>query len=121
MAKTQFGDEALTTTQFGDVAGTLDEVKQPGFFDTLRNPIDLMYEESLLRQGYNILTGDTQKVQAQRALDYMMNNPDSINTDEFQNAQRIYDRFGYLLQEQPDFSFEALGQAISANPGLNGR
>ena len=65
MAKTQFGDEALTTTQFGDVAGTLDEVKKPGFFDTLRNPIDLMYEESLIRQGYNILTGDTQKVQAQ--------------------------------------------------------
>ena len=117
MAKTQFGDEALPTTQFGDVAGTLDEVKQPGFFDTLRNPIDLMYEESLIRQGYNILTGDTQKVQAQRALDYMMNNPDSINTDEFQNAQRIYDTFGYLLQEQPDFSFEALGKAVSANPG----
>ena len=117
MAKTQFGDEALPTTQFGDVAGTLDEVRQPGFFDTLRNPLDLMYEESLVRQAYNIATGDTQKVQAQRALDYMMNNPDSINTDEFQNAQRIYDRFGYLLQEQPDFSFEALGQAISANPG----
>ena len=30
MAKTQFGDEALPTTQFGDVAGTLDEVRQPG-------------------------------------------------------------------------------------------
>ena len=117
MVKTQFGDEALQTTQFGDVAGTPEEVKQPGFFDTLRNPLDLMFEESLIRQGYNIATGDTQKVQAQRALDYMMNNPDSINTDEFQNAQRIYDRFGYLLQEQPDFTFEALGKAVTANPG----
>ena len=68
MVKTQFGDEALQTTQFGDVAGTPEEVKQPGFFDTLRNPLDLMFEESLIRQGYNIATGDTQKVQAQRAL-----------------------------------------------------
>ena len=40
MVKTQFGDEALQTTQFGDVAGTPEEVKQPGFFDTLRNPLD---------------------------------------------------------------------------------
>ena len=48
MAKTQFGDEALPTTQFGDVAGTLDEVRQPGFFDTLRNPLESMLKNKKL-------------------------------------------------------------------------
>ena len=27
--------------------------QQKGFFETLRNPIDLMYNESVIRQGYN--------------------------------------------------------------------
>ena len=42
--------------------------KTPGFFQSLRNPIDLIREESLPASLYQWLTGNTKKKQAQEAL-----------------------------------------------------
>ena len=85
--------DSLTTDEFSNLTvsefdGLVDEFatiatplpKQKGFFDTLRNPIDLMYNESVIRQGYNYLTGDTQEVQAKRAKDFIEANPGLMNT-----------------------------------------
>ncbi len=50
--------------------------KTPGFFQSLRNPLDLMLEESLPASLYQFVTGNTKKKQAQEALDFIRNNPD---------------------------------------------
>ena len=93
-------------------------LKAPGFFNTLRNPIDLMYNESVIRQGYNALTGDTQEVQAKRAKDFIEANPGLMNTPEYKNAQAKLERYGYLLEEnQIPFTFGALQEAVRTNPG----
>jgi len=82
--------------------------EQKGFFDTLRNPIDLMYNESVIRQGYNYLTGDTQEVQAKRAKDFIEANPGLKGTPEYRNAEAKLERYGYLLEEnQIPFTFSA--------------
>ena len=91
--------------------------EQKGFFNTLRNPIDLMFNESIIRQGYNRITGDTQEVQAKRAQDFIEANPELEGTPEYINAQRKLERYGYLLEQGQPFSFEALQEAVKTNPG----
>jgi len=88
-----------------------------GFFETLRNPIDLMYNESLVRMGYNYMTGDTQEVQAKRAQEFIQNNPSLKGTPEYQDAEIKLERYGYLLDSGQPFSLEALQEAVKANPG----
>ena len=93
-------------------------IEEKGFFNTLRNPIDLMYNESVIRQGYNYLTGDTQEVQAKRAKDFIEANPSLRNTPEYKNAEAKLERYGYLLEEnQIPFTFAALQEAVRTNPG----
>ena len=92
-------------------------IEEKGFFNTLRNPIDLMYNESVIRQGYNYLTGDTQEVQAKRAKDFIQANPGLMNTPEYKNAQAKLERYGYLLEEnQIPFTFGALQESVITNP-----
>ena len=87
------------------------------FFETLRNPADLMYNESLIRMGYNYMTGDTQEVQAKRAQEFIKDNPNAKGTPEYQDAEIKLERYGYLLDSGQPFSLEALQEAVKTNPG----
>ena len=95
--------------------------KTPGFFQSLRNPIDLIREESLPASLYQWLTGNTKKKQAQEALEYIQNNPELAGTKVYQEAERKLNRFGYLLDEGPmNIDIKEVGNMIKTNPKLFG-
>ena len=78
----------------------------PGFFSTLRNPLELIFEESLPASLYQYATGNTKKVQAEKAFKFLQTNPQLQNTGQYKEAERIYKKFGYLLEEGEQ-SFDA--------------
>jgi hypothetical protein len=84
----------------------VEEQTPPGFFQTLRNPIELIFEESLPASLYQYATGNTKKVQAERALKFLQRYPQLQNTGQYKEAERIYKKFGYLL-EDGEQSFDA--------------
>ena len=84
----------------------VEEQTPPGFFQTLRNPIELIFEESLPASLYQYATGNTKKVQAERALKFLQQYPQLQNTGQYKEAERIYKKFGYLLEEGEQ-SFDA--------------
>ena len=95
--------------------------KTPGFFQSLRNPVDLMLEESLPASLYQWMTGNTKKKQAQEALEFLRNNPDLAGTRVYQEAERKLQRFGYLLDEGPmSIDMKEVGNMIKKNPKLFG-
>ena len=95
--------------------------KTPGFFQSLRNPIDLIREESLPASLYQWLTGNTKKKQAQEALEYIQNNPELAGTKVYKEAERKLNRFGYLLDEGPmNIDIKEVGNMIKTNPKLFG-
>ena len=96
-----------------------DTLQQPGFFETLRNPIELMRYESLPTAAYQFLTGNTKEVQAKKAQDFIQNNPNLKGTPEYNEAEDVLERYGYTLSQEP-FSFEALQEAVKTNPGAMG-
>ena len=97
------------------------QAKVPGFLESLRNPIDLIREESLPASLYQWLTGNTKKKQAQEALDYIRNNPNLAGTRIYKEAERKLSRFGYLLEDGPmDIDFKEVGNMMKQNPKLFG-
>jgi len=93
----------------------------PGFFSSLRNPLDLMLEESLPASLYQWATGNTKKKQAQEALDYIRNNPQQQGSKIYKEAERKLNRFGYLLEDGPmDIDLKEIGNMIKQSPGLFG-
>ena len=98
------------------------QAKVPGFFESLRNPIDLIREESLPASFYQWITGNTKKKQAEEALAFVRNNPNLANTKVYQEAQRKLSRFGYLLDEEGpnDIDLKEVGNMMKANPKLFG-
>ena len=92
----------------------------PGFFSSLRNPMDLMLEESLPASIYQWSTGNTKKKQAQEALEWIRNNPGQKESKIYNEAERKLKKFGYLLDEGGDFSFKEFGNLIKKHPGLVG-
>ena len=93
----------------------------PGFFQSLRNPFDLMLEESLPASLYQWMTGNTKKKQAQEALAYIQNNPHLAGTKIYKEAERKLQRFGYLLDEGPmSIDMKEIGNMVKSNPGLFG-
>jgi len=93
----------------------------PGFFQSLRNPMDLMLEESLPASLYQWATGNTKKKQAQEALNYIRNNPQEEGSKIFKEAERKLNRFGYLLEEGPmNIDIKEIGNLIKKSPGLFG-
>ena len=98
------------------------QAKVPGFFESLRNPIDLIREESLPASFYQWLTGNTKKKQAQEALAFVRNNPNLAGTKVYQEAERKLSRFGYLLDEEGpnDIDLKEVGNMMKANPKLFG-
>ena len=93
----------------------------PGFFSSLRNPLDLMLEESLPASLYQWATGNTKKKQAQEALDYIRNNPQEQGSKIYKEAERKLNRFGYLLDDGPmDIDLKEIGNMVKQSPGLFG-
>ena len=82
------------------------EQSPPGFFSTLRNPMELIFEESLPASLYQFLTGNTKKKQAEDALKFLQKYPQLQGTGQYNEAMRIYKKFGYLL-DQGEQSFDA--------------
>jgi len=75
------------------------EQSPPGFFSTLRNPIELILEDSLPASLYQWITGNTKKRQAEKALRFLEKYPELQNSGAYKEATRIYNKFGYLLEE----------------------
>ncbi len=103
--------------------GLTDPVKDktPGFFQSLRNPLDLMLEESLPASLYQWITGNTKKKQAQEALEWLRNNPNQQGSKIYQEAERKLQRFGYLLDDGPmSIDMKEVGNMIKSSPGLFG-
>jgi len=97
------------------------QAKVPGFLESLRNPIDLIREESLPASLYQWLTGNTKKKQAQEALDYIRNNPNLAGTRIYKEAERKLNRFGYLLEDGPmNIDIKEVGNMVKQNPKLFG-
>jgi hypothetical protein len=93
----------------------------PGFFQSLKNPIDLWREESLPASLYQWISGNTKKKQTQEAYDYLRNNPDKRGGKFYQEAERIMNRFGYLLDEGPmNIDLKEVGNMMKANPKMFG-
>ena len=57
--------------------------KPPGFFSSLRNPMELIFEESLPASLYQWITGNTKKKQAEEALKYLQRFPQLRNTQQY--------------------------------------
>ena len=93
----------------------------PGFFQSLKNPIDLWREESLPASLYQWISGNTKKKQAQEAYDYLRNNPDKQGGKFYQEAERVMSRFGYLLDEGPmSIDLKEVKNMMKANPKMFG-
>ena len=93
----------------------------PGFFQSLKNPIDLWREESLPASLYQWISGNTKKKQAPEAYDYLRNNPDKEGGKFYQEAERVMSRFGYLLEDGPmNIDLKEVGNMMKANPKMFG-
>jgi hypothetical protein len=97
------------------------EQTPPGFFSSLRNPMELIFEESLPASLYQYATGNTKKVQAEKALKFLQTYPQLQGTGQYKEAERIYKKYGYLL-EQGEQSFDAgeLMKMAKKYPGVIG-
>lgn len=82
-----------------DPAKRPEQQEPPGFFNTLRNPAELILEESIPASLYQWITGNTKKVQAEKALKFLQQYPELQNSVPYKEAERIYNKYGYLLEE----------------------
>tara|TARA_R100000951_G_scaffold112080_1_gene111901 strand:+ start:2379 stop:5783 length:3405 start_codon:yes stop_codon:yes gene_type:complete len=98
----------------------LPEIQQPkGFFETLRNPLDLMRYESLPVALFQGLSGNTKEVQAKKAQTFIEQNPNLKGSPEYLEAEAVLERYSYTLNDEP-FSIDALKEAVKTNPGAMG-
>jgi len=104
-----------------DVSSAIDiSAPQPkGFFETLRNPLDLMRYESLPVALFQGLSGNTKEVQAKRAETFIKQNPNLRGSLEYLEAEAVLERYSYTLNDEP-FSIDALKEAVKTNPGSMG-
>ena len=95
--------------------------KPPGFFSSLRNPMELIFEESLPASLYQWLTGNTKKKQAADAKRYLARFPGLRGTDNYKEAERIYNKFGYLLEDgDQNYDFGEVVKLAKKHPGIMG-
>lgn len=93
----------------------------PGFFSSLRNPVELILEESIPASLYQWMTGNTKKVQAKKALQFLEQYPYLQNTPRYKEAERIYKKFGYLLDEgSQEFSGDEMVKMVKQYPSVFG-
>jgi hypothetical protein len=97
------------------------EQTPPGFFSTLRNPMELIFEESLPASLYQYATGNTKKVQAEKALKFLQTYPQLQGTGQYKEAERIYKKYGYLLEEgEQSFDAGEIMKMAKKYPGVVG-
>ena len=95
--------------------------KPPGFFSSLRNPMELIFEESLPASLYQWLTGNTKKKQAADAKRYLARFPNLAGTANYKEAERIYNKFGYLLEDgDQNYDFGEVVKLAKKHPGIMG-
>ena len=93
----------------------------PGFFSSLRNPVELVLEESLPASLYQWITGNTKKVQAEKALRFLQQYPYLQNSSRYKEAERIYSKYGYLLEEgSQNFDVQEIANLAKQHPGVFG-
>ena len=107
--------DTSNTIDFSKIVDKPEEA--PGYLDTLRNPLDLWRYESLPVAAYQIFTGDTKQKQAQEAVNWLANNSDKKDTEEYDQYKKIERLYGYTLDETP-FNAAVLKEALQANPGM---
>ena len=119
-----FGESVLGEPVFGEEINTFGEDYQlppqpKGFFETLRNPLDLMRYESLPVALFQGLSGNTKEVQAKKAQTFIEQNPNLRGSPEYLEAEAVLERYSYTLNDEP-FSIDALKEAVKTNPGAMG-
>lgn len=97
------------------------EQEPPGFFASIRNPVELFLEESIPASLYQWATGNTKKKQAQDALKFLEQHPYLQNAPRYKEAERIYKKFGYLLDEgNQEFSGDQMVKMVKQYPSVFG-
>lgn len=97
------------------------EQEPPGFFSSIRNPVELFLEESIPASLYQWATGNTKKKQAADALKFLQQYPYLANAPRYKEAERIYKKFGYLLEEgSQEFSGDEMVKMIKQYPAVFG-
>ena len=89
-----FGESVLGEPVFGEEINTFGEEYQlppqpKGFFETLRNPLDLMRYESLPVALFQGLSGNTKEVQAKKAQTFIEQNPNLRGSPEYIEAEAV--------------------------------
>ncbi len=103
----------------------LPEIQQSkGFFETLRNPLDLMRYESLPVALFQGLSGNTKEVQAKKAQTFIEQNPNLRGSPEYLEAEAVLERYGFVSKAVDVASFmETASPPISVRvtlPGISG-
>ena len=97
------------------------EQEPPGFFSSIRNPVELFLEESIPASLYQWATGNTKKKQAADALKFLEQHPYLQNAPRYKEAERIYKKFGYLLDEgSQEFSGDQMVKMVKQYPSVFG-
>ena len=97
------------------------EQEPPGFFSSIRNPVELFLEESIPASLYQWATGNTKKKQAADALKFLQQYPYLANAPRYKEAERIYKKFGYLLEEgSQEFSGDQMVKMVKQYPSVFG-
>ena len=104
-----------------DPSQRIQEQEPPGFFSSIRNPVELFLEESIPASLYQWATGNTKKKQAQDALKFLEQHPYLQNAPRYKEAERIYKKFGYLLDEgSQEFSGDQMVKMVKQYPSVFG-
>ena len=98
---------------------TQGQQSQPGFLESLKNPIDLWKYDSIPMSLYYWMSGNTKQKQARDAKSFIDSFPNKIGTSEYDNAEKILKHYSHTLSSEP-FNTSALVEAIKTNPKMFG-
>ena len=93
----------------------LEPKEDPGFLNTLKNPIELWRYNSLPVAAYQMASGETKAKQAQESLDWLESNPGITSGKDYAYHRDMYNRYGFALSTEP-FSLEAVAKTLTSQP-----
>ena len=93
----------------------LEPKEDPGFFNTLKSPLELWRYNSLPVAAYQMASGETKAKQAQESLDWLESNPSITSGKDYAYHRDMYNRYGFALSTEP-FSFEAVANTLTSQP-----
>lgn len=102
-----------------------------GYLANVRNPIDLMKNESFVANVLKIFTGTTSKSKEERKYKYQLDpilqdisnglseleEQGKVDSPEYEKLYQTFTETKNLLDEEPEFEFSALVEAVKADPG----